>query len=115
VSAPAAPKRELQPGIVQLLWLAAREGQRATLEEALGAFPPSAWVPAVALHWVTRWVTSDRVTWIVLTPNGVEALVKYACQCEGTGRWCGFHGADACECPGTDCPCLWTKDAPVVA
>jgi len=24
-------------------------------------------------------------------------------QCEGTGKWCGYHGAGECSCPGTDC------------
>lgn len=30
-------------------------------------------------------------------------------DCKGTGRYCDFHGVDACECSGTDCPCYGTN------
>ncbi len=30
------------------------------------------------------------------------------CRCEGTGQWCGYHGAGACTCGATDCPCVYT-------
>lgn len=30
-------------------------------------------------------------------------------MCEGTGKWCDYHGANApdCDCPGTDCAECW--------
>ena len=31
--------------------------------------------------------------------------------CAGSQRFCGEHGAGACECAGTDCPECWTVAA----
>jgi hypothetical protein len=110
--------RTFTPVTFKLIWLDTHHKGRTSMESAFAAFARSEWL----FPFFSGFVDSEHgkegeaEMMLFITQKGREEVEKEkkkaACQCEGTGQWCGYHGANQCECPGTDCPCQSTLDAP---